>query len=102
MIDIRIDSKKEGKSWISHVTVNEADEQTYHTVAVPLPDYVNLTSGKVQIDRLIEESFLFLLERERKEEILSHFDIMTIARYFPEYPAEIRKRLRISRAIRTE
>lgn len=96
MIDIRVDSKKEGTSWIAHVTVNEADEQTRHTVVVPLIDYDKLTSGKVEIDRLIKESFLFLLERERKEEILSHFDIMTIARYFPDYASEIQKRLEIS------
>lgn len=96
MTYIRVDSKKEGKSWIAHVTVNEGDEQTHHTVEVPVTDYDTLTSWEVPIDKLIEESFLFLVEREPKEEILTRFDIMTIARYFPDYPAEIRKRLGIS------
>lgn len=95
MIDIWVDSKKEGTSWIADVTVNEADSQTRHTVKVPLIDYDKLTSGQVGIEKLIKESFFFLLEKERKEAILSHFDIITIARYFPDYAAEIRKRLGI-------
>lgn len=96
MIDIRVDSRKEGDSWIAHVIVNESDEQTRHTVEVSLTDYDKLTLGKVQIDRLIKESFLFLLEKERKEEILSHFDIMTIAKFFPDYTTKMRMRLGIS------
>ncbi len=43
--------------------------------------------------RLLEESFRFLLEHEPKEAILRRFEISEIARYFPEYPVEIRKRL---------
>lgn len=49
--------------------------------------------GGTGAERLLEESFRFLLEREPKEAILRRFEISEIARYFPEYPAEIRKRL---------
>lgn len=44
-------------------------------------------------ERVLEESFLFLLEREPKEAILARFELPVIGRYFPEYPAEIRRRL---------
>ena len=44
-------------------------------------------------ERVVEESFRFLLEREPKEAILTRFELPVIARYFPEYPAEIRSRL---------
>lgn len=42
---------------------------------------------------VVEASFRFLLEREPKEAILARFDLPVIARYFPEYPDEIRRRL---------
>ena len=41
----------------------------------------------------MEESFRFLLERERKESILSSFDLTVIGRYFTEYEREIAERL---------
>ena len=96
MIDIRVDSKQEGTSWIAQVIVNESDEQTRHTVKVPMTDYDRLTSGKVKVDQLIEESFLFLLEKERKEKILGRFEIMTIASLFPDYATKVKTRLGIS------
>ncbi|MFQ6117921.1 MAG: hypothetical protein ACE5LQ_06610, partial [Candidatus Bipolaricaulia bacterium] len=51
------------------------------------------TSGKVGPERLVEQSFRFLLEREPKEAILKRFDLTVISRYFPEYEEEIARRL---------
>jgi hypothetical protein len=45
-------------------------------------------------EELIRRSFEFLLEREPKDAILRAFDLPVIARYFPEYEAEIGRRLR--------
>jgi hypothetical protein len=45
-------------------------------------------------DHLIKESFGFLLEREPKEPIFQSFALRVIERYFPEYPAELQRRLR--------
>ena len=42
---------------------------------------------------LVQESFAFLLEREPASSILSSFELPVIARYFPEYEQEIRRRL---------
>jgi len=49
------------------------------------------TAGDVE--RLVRETFEFLLEREHVRSILSSFELMVVARYFPEYPEEIRRRL---------
>ena len=43
--------------------------------------------------RLVRETFAFLLEREPRSSILQRFDLALVERYFPEYPAEIRRRL---------
>jgi hypothetical protein len=45
------------------------------------------------VERLVRETFAFLLEREPLGSILSSFDLKVVERYFPEYRAEIRRRL---------
>lgn len=70
------------------VEVREASSSTVHEVAVSERD-VRRYAGDVEPARLIEASFRFLLERERKESILRHFKLPVIERYFPDYPARI-------------
>ena len=53
-----------------------------------------LAGDAVPREDLIRRSFEFLLEREPKEAILRSFDLSVIARYFPEYEAEIARRVR--------
>jgi len=91
--EIKIKTKKNDDGWLVEVIVREADGETLHTVTVPRVDYETLTGGQAAIDPFVKASFEFLLENESKEAILAKFDIMTIARYFPEYPAEITRRL---------
>jgi hypothetical protein len=42
---------------------------------------------------VVRESFNFLLEREPATSILREFSLYDIARYFPEFPDELRRRL---------
>jgi hypothetical protein len=42
---------------------------------------------------VVRESFRFLLEREPASSILRRFSLGDIARYFPEYPSELERRL---------
>lgn len=77
---------------VFQVEVREGETYTRHQVTAREPDVETLGAGG-DLERLIEESFTFLLEREPKESILRSFDLMVIARYFPSYPEEIRKRL---------
>lgn len=74
------------------VVVTEGETETVHEVTLAEKDR-NHYGGDVQAEHLIQASFKFLLEREPKESILRTFSIPIIERYFPEYPAVIRRRL---------
>ncbi len=74
------------------VEVREAGGSTRHAVRVD-GAALERFGGGVTAEKLLEESFVFLLEREPKEAILRRFEISVIERYFPEYPGEIRRRL---------
>jgi len=70
-----------------------AARPTLHCVTAGAGDVECLAGGKANAERLIEESFRFLLERESNTSILRSFRITDISRYFPEYEREIRRRL---------
>lgn len=74
------------------VEVRDTESTTVHDVTVTPTDLANFGQGR-EARRLLEESFRFLLEREPKEAILPRFELPVIARYFPDYPAAIRRRL---------
>jgi hypothetical protein len=81
--------------WRCAVTVGDDRDTSRHEVTVSTADAVELAAAddELGVERLVEESFDFLLEREPKESILSAFDIRVIGRYFPDYEHEIRSRL---------
>lgn len=67
---------------------------TRHRVAVR-PSYLEeLGVADFPATRVLHEAFVFLLQREPNTEILPSFDLHDIARYFPEFPDEIGRRLR--------
>ena len=78
--------------WRCLVTVGDDPAATTHEVAVTHDDLSRLAPGGV-VERLVEASFRFLLEREPREAILRRFELPVIGRYFPEYEAEIAPRL---------
>ncbi len=45
------------------------------------------------MERLVYETFAFLLEREPRSSILRAFDLTEVSRYFPEFEAEMAHRL---------
>lgn len=81
------------ESYVFEVTVAERGSSTMHRVELTEGDYQNLTDGAISPALLVEKSFEFLLEREPKESILKEFNLMEIARYFPEYEEEIKERI---------
>jgi len=82
--------------WLFRVKIVDLDgSSSEHQVTLEEEDYRRLTAGKTDPERLIEESFKFLLEREPKEAILNRFDLTVISHYFPEYEEEIKNRLRL-------
>jgi len=72
------------------VVVREGRNETRHTVTVD-PDTFRRLAGPsgASAEDFVRAVFEFLLEREPKESILSHFDVTVVQRYFPEFEAEI-------------
>ena len=87
---IEIETLSEGE--FSVRLIDEGSESS-HRVTLNAEHYNRLTRGKIEPQELVRRSFQFLLERERKESILGKFDLQAIARYFPEYEREIKRRL---------
>jgi bifunctional DNA-binding transcriptional regulator/antitoxin component of YhaV-PrlF toxin-antitoxin module len=78
------------------VRLSEGTPPTDHKVIVPaeLRDQLGIADddpGEEQ--RLVRESFAFLLEREPATSILADFSLDVIRRYFPAYDDEIARRL---------
>ena len=63
-------------------------------MTVPDDLVADLQLGSVEPSQLVEESFVFLLEREPGTAILRQFSLRDISRYFPEYTEELQRRLR--------
>jgi len=78
------------------VRVMEGTSTTSHRVTVKPSDFERFASPTTDPILLIRRSFEFLLENEPKESILPCFDLSVIARYFPSYLREIRRRLAAS------
>ena len=83
------------------IKVNKINNQTFevtvedrtvttHQVTVTPEVYEDLTGGEASIEKLIEKSFEFLLQREPNTSILRRFDLEIIGQYFPEYEKTIR------------
>lgn len=66
---------------------------TIHIVTVQAHYADKLTAGRTSVDKLVKQSFEFLLARESNTSILRRFDLAVIAHYFPEYEQTIRKML---------
>lgn len=74
------------------VAIHDERGDSKHRVTVT-PDDLDWLGVEASPRDVLEESFRFLLEREPKEAILARFDLHVIARYFPEYRDEMRRRL---------
>jgi len=90
-IDVKLAPGSDG--WVAQVSVTEKGSSTRHRVTLKRHDYERLSQGRCSPEECIRTSFEFLLEREPKESILREFDLTVIGRYFPEYEAELARRL---------
>jgi hypothetical protein len=75
------------------VHVIERETETSHLVTAKKADCERISAGKIEPAELIRRSFEFLLENEPKESILARFDLSVIARYFPAFEREMKRRL---------
>jgi hypothetical protein len=75
------------------VTLTDGASVTQHEVKINEGDLARYGLEGCDVRAVVEESFRFLLEREPKEAIMGSFELSTIADFFPEYPAEIVRRM---------
>jgi hypothetical protein len=79
--------------WHCTVVVGADAGATRHDVDLARATRDELAPG-LDPETLIHASFVFLLEREPRESIMRAFELPVIGRFFPEYPDELRGRLR--------
>lgn len=75
------------------VQVRDGDLATRHHVTVPTNLIDELQLPDDDLEKVVRESFAFLLEREPASSILREFSLDVISHYFPEYKRELPKRL---------
>jgi hypothetical protein len=95
MNDIKVGCETATDGWRCRVTVSAEAGSTTHDVSVTTTDALDLAAATTTdaVERLVFETFDFLLEREPQESILRSFDITVAERYFPDYRYEIQSRL---------
>jgi hypothetical protein len=81
---------------MASITITPVAQRTYEVVIdgksrhrVTVPDRF----GDDDLERVVQRSFEFLLEREPASSIMSEFSLDVIGRYFPEYEDELPRRL---------
>jgi hypothetical protein len=77
-----------------HVQIREGDGTARHYhVTVPENLLAELQVPKKDLDKVVRESFIFLLEREPASSIMHDFSLDVIPSYFPEYKEALLGRL---------
>ena len=71
------------------VEVNQ-NSHTIHEVTLNHGTFIKISKNLVTPEKLIYFSFVFLLERESNQSILSKFNLEIVQTYFPEYLKEIK------------
>ncbi len=75
------------------VRVREPDGETSHRVTVPSELIEELGLPEDDLERVVHESFEFLLEREPASSILPEFALSDIKKYFDDYYDELARRV---------
>jgi hypothetical protein len=86
-----LEEQETDNGWQFTVQLEDGQESQKHHVTLDRNYYEKVTDGAVSADRLVEAAFRFLLDRESKDQILSHFTLDTIQNYFPEFEQEVVK-----------
>ena len=93
-VDVRCDGNYTD-GWSCRVTLRQGGRDiSSHAIRVVAADLDRLTENAADPRAVVEASFDFLLQREAPSSILRSFDLMDIARYFPEYETTIRNAAR--------
>jgi hypothetical protein len=90
---VTVRAEPSGDGWSCEVSVAQAGERTQNSVSVTRADLERWGDGTAQenVERLVQRSFEFLLEREPPSAILRRFELSVIPRYFPEYDPAMKR-----------
>jgi len=88
----KIDIRPMGSHEFS-VDLTEGTTTTTHRVTVPEDLLLDLGAPDADEERLVRESFSFLLEKEKSTTILPEFPLDEIQNYFADYLDAMRARL---------
>jgi hypothetical protein len=78
--------------WDCDVEIVEPGTRRRHNVRVSRQDLERWgRAGEEGPEALLQRTFDFLLAREQASQILKSFELADVARYFPEFDAEIRR-----------
>jgi hypothetical protein len=90
---VTVSAERSDSGWLCEVKLVQAGAQTNHSVTVTQADLERWGDGSTreEVERLVERSFQFLLEREPPSAILNRFGLSVISRYFPDYDRVIRR-----------
>ena len=83
-VEIIVQRIEESPNLTFEVTVNEEISSTRHLLMMGDNFYKGLNT-EVSPEKIIEESFFFLLSKEPKEMIYSKFDVSIITNYYYDY-----------------
>ena len=75
------------------VEVEEGHQVSGHRIRLPAAFLDDLLLTGVDEERIVRETFDFLLEREPHTSILPEFSLDDVSRYFPDFPDELQRRL---------
>ncbi len=92
MSQIAVECSRVDGGWLACVTITDHGSSCEFEVAVSEAELDRYSPGAADPTALVRRSFAFLLAREPKESIMTSFGLSVIARYFPEYEREIRRR----------
>ena len=80
------------QGWDCDVEIASAGTRSRHNVRVSREDLERWgRAGEEGPEALLARTFDFLLARESAGQILKSFELADVARYFPEFEAEIRR-----------
>ena len=95
MTEVEVTCSPVDDGWRCQITVRDERDTSRHDVLVGQADAADLAAAieATHVERLVEETFDYLLEREPKESIMATFELPVVERYFPGYRDEMRRRL---------
>ena len=83
-MSVAVECAADGDGYRCQVEVSDSISTSRHQVRVSKRDLEQWARGRA-VDKLVRDSFAFLLQHEPKESILREFDLSVIKRYFPDF-----------------